>query len=58
MEFFRQESWSMMPFASAGNLPSPGTEPTSLALQADSLPLSSQGSSLELQFELTPHPPF
>ena len=31
--------WSGLPFPSPGNLPDPGIEPESLALQADSLPL-------------------
>ena len=34
----RQEYWSGLPFPSAGDLPDPGIEPTSPALQADSLP--------------------
>ena len=38
MEFFRQESWSGLPFPSPGDLPHPGMEPRSPALQADSLP--------------------
>ena len=37
MEFFRQEYWSGVPFPSLGDLPDPGTEPGSPALQADSL---------------------
>ena len=36
--FFRQEYWSGFPFPSPGNLPSPGIEWGSPALQADSLP--------------------
>ena len=42
--FSRQEHWSGLPFASPGYLPDPGIEPASPALQADSLPLSHQGS--------------
>ena len=38
MGFSRQEHWSGLPFPSPGNLPDPGTEPGSSALQADSLP--------------------
>ena len=38
MGFSRQEYWSGLPFPSPGNLPNPGIEPGSLALQADSLP--------------------
>ena len=37
MRFFRQEYWSGLPFSSSGDLPDPGIEPRSLALQADSL---------------------
>ena len=37
MEFSRQESWRDLPFPSPGDLPNPGIEPGSLALQADSL---------------------
>ena len=36
--FSRQEYWSGLPFPSQGDLPDPGIEPTSPALQADSLP--------------------
>ena len=38
MEFSRQEHWSGLPFPSPGDLPTPGIEPGSPALQADSLP--------------------
>ena len=38
MKFSRQEHWSGLPFPSPGELPDPGIEPRSLALQADSLP--------------------
>ena len=37
MEFYRQEYWSGYSFPSPGDLPDPGTEPRSPALQADSL---------------------
>ena len=36
--FSRQEYWSGLPFPSPGDLPDPGIEPGSPALQADSLP--------------------
>ena len=39
MEFSRQEFWRGLPFPSQGDLPNPGIEPGSPALQADSLPL-------------------
>ena len=35
--FSRHEYWSGLPFLSLGDLPDPGTEPGSPALQADSL---------------------
>ena len=35
MGFSRQEYWSGLPFPSPGDLPNPGTEPGSPALQAD-----------------------
>ena len=44
MEFSTQEYWSGLPFLTPGDLPNPGIEPTSPALQADSLPLSYLGS--------------
>ena len=44
MGFSRQEYQSGLPFPSSGDLPDPRIEPTSPALQADSLPLSHQGS--------------
>ena len=37
MESSRQEHWRGLPFPSPGDLPDPGTEPGSPALQADSL---------------------
>ena len=38
MEFSRHEYWSGLPFPSPGDLPHPGIEPGSPALQANSLP--------------------
>ena len=38
MGFFRQEYWSGLSFPSPGDLPYPGIEPWSPALQADDLP--------------------
>ena len=35
--FSRQEFWSELPFPSPGDLPDPGIEPRSPALQADTL---------------------
>ena len=37
MGFSRQEYWSGLPFPSPENLPDPGIEPGSPALQADSI---------------------
>jgi len=37
VEFSRQEYWSGLPFPSPGDLPDPGIEPGSPALQADVL---------------------
>ena len=38
MGFSRQEYWSGLPFPSPGDLPNPGIEPRSPALQTDTLP--------------------
>ena len=46
MGFPRQEYWSGLPFPSAGDLPHPGIEPRSTALQADSLPIEPLSSKL------------
>ena len=43
MEFSSQEYWSRQPFPSLGDLPDPGIEPRSPALQSDSLPSESLG---------------
>ena len=43
MGFSRQEYWSGLPFPSPGDLPDPGIELRSPALQADSLPIELQG---------------
>ena len=40
MGFSRQEYWSGLLFTSPGDLPNPGIEPMSPALQADSLPFT------------------
>ena len=40
MGFSRQAYWNGLPFPSPGDLPAPGIEPGSPALQADSLPYS------------------
>ena len=43
MEFSRKQYWGGLPFPSPGDLPDPGIEPGSPALQADSLPGKPQG---------------
>jgi len=43
MVFSRQEYWSGLPHPSPGDLPVPGIEPRSPALQADSLPTELRG---------------
>ena len=48
MGFSRQGYWSGFPFPSPGDLPDPGIEPGSPALQADSLPLCHLGSPLNV----------
>ena len=42
----RQEYWSGLPFPSPGDLPNPGTEPRSPALEADTLPSEPPGKPL------------
>ena len=45
MGFSRQEYWSGLPFPSPGDLPDPGIESRSPALQADALPSEPPGKS-------------
>ena len=52
MGFSRQKYWSGLPFPPPGDLPDPGTEPTSPALQADSLPLEPLGKPYDLLVNL------
>ena len=47
----RQECWNGLPFPSSGDLPNPGIYPSLLHLQVDFLPLSYQGSPLEITLE-------
>ena len=44
MGFPRQEYWSGLPFPSPGDLPDPGIQSVSPALQADSLPTESNAA--------------
>ena len=46
MGFSRQEYWSGLPFPSPGDLPNPGIEPGSPALQADTLSSEPPGKPL------------
>ena len=46
MGFSRQEYWSGLPFPSPGDLPNPGIEPRSPALQTDTLPSEPLGKPL------------
>ena len=43
MGLSRQEYWSGLPFPSLGDIPDPGIEPRSPALQADALPSELKG---------------
>ena len=45
LAFSEQEYWSVLPFPSPVDLPNPGIEPGSPALQADSLPSEPPGWS-------------
>ena len=46
MGFSRQEYWSGLPFPSPRDLPDPGIEPRSSALQADALPSEPPGKPI------------
>ena len=46
MEFLRQEYWNGLPFLPPGDLPNPGIESGSSALQADSLPSETPGKHI------------
>ena len=48
MGFSRQEYWSGLPFPSPGDLPDPGMEPGSPALEADTLTSEPPGKRLSL----------
>ena len=50
MGFSRQEYWSGLPFPSPGDLPDPGIEPRSPALQADALTSEPPGKPSVLNF--------
>ena len=46
MKFSRLEYWSGFPFPSPGDLPDPGIEPESPALQPDAVPSKPPGKGL------------
>ena len=46
--FSRQEYWSGLPFSSPRDLPDPGIEPESLALQTEALPSEPPGKPREV----------
>ena len=50
MEFSRQEYWSGLSFPFPGDLPNPGIEPRSLALQADALPFEPPGKPTKFKY--------
>ena len=49
MGFSRQEYWSGLPFPSPGDLPDPGIEPRSPALQAEALTSEPPGSPKNME---------
>ena len=51
MGFSRQEYWSGLPFLSPGDLPDPGIEPRSPALQADVLTSEPPGKDKRRQLQ-------
>ena len=51
MGFSRREYWSGLPFPSPGDLPDPGIESRSPALQADALPSEPPGKPHALLYE-------
>ena len=54
MGFSRQEYWSGLPFSSPGDLPNPGIEPRSPALEADALTCEPPGKPLNAcQLDIT-----
>ena len=53
LEFSRQEYWSRQPFPSPGDLPDPGVEHWSPALQADSLLSELSGNYYMIDFKIS-----
>ena len=58
MGFSRQEYWNGLPFPSPGDLPNPGIEPRSPALQADSLPSEISFLPLIMRFAFDTRPAY
>ena len=56
MGFSRQEYWSGLPFLSPGDLPDPGIEPRSPALQADALTSEPPGKQNTVLITMTGYP--
>ena len=54
MGFTRQEYWSGLPFPSPGDLPDPGMEPGSPALQADSIVWATRPKVIAISFSRGP----
>ena len=52
MGFPRREYWSGWPFPSPGDLPDPGIEPRSPALQADAFPSKPPGKPLLIDYNI------
>ena len=52
MGFYRQECWGGLSFPSPEDLPNPGIEPRSPALQAESLPTDLPGKPWQLHIKL------
>ena len=50
--FSRQEYWSGLPFPSPGDLPDPGIEPRSPALEADALTSEPPGKPFSLTYQV------
>ena len=57
MGFSRQEYWSGLPFPSPGDLPDPGIEPRSPALQVDALTSEPPGKPIFSFKSNSPSPP-
>ena len=54
MGFSRQEYWNGLPFPSSGDLPNPGIEPRSPALQVDALTSERPGKPIKVDPNLMP----